>query len=121
MSNEMLGIVLQGAAWKGARNSIPDQLAQWKGKRQKILDLMNEALNVSLSMLVDQGGGDAEGKTDHLILSHAQRVDLLDYLHSQFPALTHEGFEEASSGFTKQAALIQSLLTGKNQAAEIKN
>ena len=121
MSNEMLGIVLQGAAWKGAKSSIPDQLAQWKAKRQKILDLMADDLKVSLSMLVDQRGSDAEGKTDHLILSHSQRNDLLDYLRSQFPALTHGGLGEASGDFTKQAALIQSFLGGKNETVEVKN
>ncbi len=122
MSNEMLGIVLQGATWKGAGGSIPDQLAHWKSKRQEILRGMTYALQASLSLLVEQSSGSAAGEAaDRLVLSNPQRIAILDYLHSRFPALTHEGLSEASSDFTKQAALIQSFLTSKNQTVEVKN
>ncbi len=121
MSNEMLGIVLQGATWKGAQSYTRDQLTEWRAKRQKILGGMTDALEVSLSMLVEHSNGGAEEKADHLVLSNPQRIEILNHLRSRFPALTHEGLTESSSDFTKQAALIQSLLAGQNQTVEVKN
>ncbi len=109
MTNDMLGVTMQASMQKsgGASRS---QLSELRGRRQEILQNMTDALTVSLSLLVDQNHKDPEGKPDRLILTHAQRISLLDYLQLQFPTLSDEKSTAASDDFLKQAALVQSYL-----------
>ncbi len=110
MTNEMLGITMQASVHgKSAGVSTRSQLSELKGKRQEILQNMTDALNLSLSLLVDRSHTDPEGKSDRLILTHAQKISLMDYLRSEFPTLSYEK-AIGHSDFVKQAALIESYL-----------
>ncbi len=110
MTNEMLGITMQSSL-RGSVSTRP-QLLKLKDKRQEIIQNMNEALNLSLSLLIDQKHTDAQGRPDRLILTHEQKISLTDYLHSRFPTLSDETSIGHSDDFIKQAALIQSFLSG---------
>jgi len=112
MSNQMLGINLQKSLQRLNRTSPQRQLSELMGKREEILRNMIEALNLSLGLLIDDDRTNAEGKPDHLILSHAQVKDLLEYLYVRFPALKESQEVVPSGDFVKQAASIQAFLTG---------
>ena len=79
---------------------------------------MTEALDHSLSRLIDPRRMDLEGKPDHLVLARAQRDELLEILRSQFPSLKDEQPSKRSGDFVRQAALIQSFLSGKYKPAD---
>jgi hypothetical protein len=81
-------------------------------KRQGIFQGMTDAINLSLSLLIDGDHPNAEGKPDHLILDKEEIIDLLDYLHTRFPALEDSRRVERPGEFAKQAALIQAFLAG---------
>ena len=110
MSNEMLGITMQASMQRKVGGSTRVQLSDLRDRRQEIMRNMTDALNVSLSLLVDRSHTDSEGKPDRLILTREQRISLRDYLHSQFPTLSDEKPAEPSDDFIKQAALIRSYL-----------
>ena len=112
MTNDMLGITMQSSIHRNAGNSTRYQLSELKKKRDEIIRNMNDAVNVSLSLLLDPSHRDQDGKPDLLILTRAQRIALMDYLHSQFPSLADKKIVEPSDDFTKQAALIQSFMAG---------
>ena len=103
MTNEMLGAMMQSAMRSG---SAQHQLSELKDKRQGILRNMTDALNVSLSLLVDQSHTNSEGKHD-LLLTRTQKSSILDFIRSHFPSRSY-----TQDDFTKQAALIQSFLSG---------
>ncbi len=109
MTNEMLGITMQASMRRKGGTTARAQLSDLRNRRQEIVRNMTDALNVSLSLLVDRSHTDAEGKADRLILTHAQKMSLIDYLHSQFPSLSYEK-AIGGSDFIKQAALIESFL-----------
>lgn len=110
MTNEMMGIAMRASMQrKSGGASTRSQLSDLRGRRQEILKNMADALNLSLSLLVDQSHTDAEGKPDRLILTHTQKISLLDYLHSRFPTLSYEK-ATGYSDFITQAALIESFL-----------
>jgi hypothetical protein len=110
MTNEMLGITIRASMLRNTGGAFSrSQLSDLKRRRQEILKNMTDALNLSLSLLVDQSHKDAQGKPDRLILTHTEKISLLDYLHSQFPTLSYEK-AVGYSDFATQAALIESFL-----------
>ncbi len=119
MSNEMLGINLQKSLQKVNGPSPQRQLSDLLGRRQGILNYMVDALNLSLGLLIDLDRTNAEGKPDHLILSHEQMNTLLEYLYSRFPSLKDNQGVAPSGDFTRQAASIQAFLTGSYKPAEL--
>ncbi|HYK90201.1 MAG TPA: hypothetical protein VE398_15605 [Acidobacteriota bacterium] len=111
MTNEMLGIAMQASMQ--SRSWAPTaQLSELKQKRQGIIQNMTDALNLSLSLLLDQNHTDPEGKPDLLILTRDQRTSLMDFLRLKFPTLSDEKGSGHSDDFIKQAAVIQSFLAG---------
>ncbi len=121
MSDQMLGINLQKALDTVNGVSPQRQLSQLLEERQKILQGITDAVNLSLDLLIDNGHVNEQGKPDHLILKKAQIEDLLDYLYQYFPSLKDNHGPEPSSDFVKQAALIQSFLTGSYKPADSGN
>jgi hypothetical protein len=117
MTGDMLQILLQGTS-RSNRTSTQVRYSQWMNKRQKTLGDMVQALEFSLSLLVDEGRKDPEGNPDHLILTGAQRDTLLNYLSSKFPALEDERKVKHSGDFLEQVILIHSFLTGKYKPAD---
>ncbi len=118
MTNQMLKFSLEDA-----RKPTPDiltakALSELKDRRQELLQRTAEALTISLSLLVDGTRTSPDGKPDHLILSLAERDELLEYLHAQFPNLANERASGISDAFVQQAALIQSFLSGKYRPAD---
>jgi hypothetical protein len=118
MTDQMLKITLQAARQRRIGGSSGLEFSKLKDERQEILGKMSEALNISLSLLIDGSRTDSEGKPDHMILSRAQTEALLNYLHSQFPTLKNEQTGERSGDFIGQAALIQAFLSGKYKSAD---
>jgi hypothetical protein len=117
MADQMLGIVLQGIQDKSGR-ATRERFAEWKSKRREILANMTKALEISLSLLVDQRRRNAEGRAEHMILTRAQREELLTYVNSKFPALENEKKVSHSGDFIEQALLIHSFLTGDLKPAD---
>jgi hypothetical protein len=117
MTDQLLGIILQGTQDRD-QGATRDRFAQWKSRRRDLLAKMTEALNVSLSLLVDERRRNADGKADRMILTQAQRDDLLMYVNSKFPALEKEKKIGHSGDFIEQALLIQSFLTGGLKPAD---
>ncbi len=116
MTDEMLGITLQSSLSKNNRASAMVRLSDWKARRQEILRNMTDALNVSLSLLLDQSHADANGKPDRLVIAREQKVSLLNYLRSEFPSLWDENrVSDSDDDFTRQAALIRSFLDGSDK------
>jgi|WetSurMetagenome_2_1015567.scaffolds.fasta_scaffold70191_3 hypothetical protein len=119
MSNEMLGISLQKSLQRFSGPSPQRQFARLMNRREETLRKMTEALNLSLSLFVDDGRLNAEGKPDHLRITKQEVKDLLAFLYSRFPVLQDKK-EGANSGeFTKQAELIQKFLTGGYTSADL--
>ena len=79
---------------------------------------MTDAVNLSLLLLIDERRFDVEGKPDHMILTASQRNELLDYLYSEFPPLKNELAGKPGYDFVKQAALIQSFLSGPYKSSD---
>ncbi len=102
MTNETLGITMQSAMRNSRAASTRAQTRELNDKKQEILRNMTDALNVSLSLLVD--------RNHELLLTRPQRLSILDYLHTHFPALA-DGKGGEQDDFTKQAALVQSFLS----------
>ena len=116
MADQMLKLALEEPVQRKMGHSTDGAFAELKRKRQETLGRMTEVLNISLLLLVDGSHSDASGKLDRLILSEAERDALLKYLHSRFPALKSP--KGALSGdFVKQAALINSFLSGTYKPA----
>ncbi len=118
MTNQMLKLNLEDS-----RKRTPDILAakalsELKDRRQELLQRITEALNISLSLLVDGTRKNPDGKPDHIILSREERDELLDYLHARFPNLANEQAGGNSGDFVQQAALIQSFLSGEYKPAD---
>ncbi len=118
MSNEMLGINLQKSLQNMNWPSPQRQLSDLMKRRQAILRNIADVLNTSLGLLVDNVRTNAEGKPDHLILSHEQMKDLLDDLHIRFPSLKNSQGTAPLGDFTRQAASIQAFLTGGYKPAD---
>jgi hypothetical protein len=109
MSNQILGINLQMAVQKWSGPSPQRQFSELLRKRQEIFQKMTDALDTSLGLLVDEDRKNAAGQPDHLILSHAEVKELMEYLNDRFPELKNS--QTVPSGdFAKQAALIRSFL-----------
>ncbi len=118
MTNQMLKFNLEDA-----RKQTPDiltakALSELKDRRQELLRRTAEALTISLSLLVDGTRTNPDGKPDHMILSRAERDELLEYLHAQFPNLANEQAGSSSGDFVQQAVLIQSFLSGAYKPAD---
>ena len=117
LTDQMLGIVLQGTRDRTGASTRAVFL-QWKLKRQETMNNMTQALNISLSLLVDESRKNADGKPDHLILTRTQRDGLLNYLTSKFPSLEKEKKIKHSGDFMEQVLLIQSFLTGNYKPSD---
>jgi hypothetical protein len=118
MTNQMLKLDLEDSRKRTPDILTAKALSDLKDRRQELLQRTAEALNISLSLLVDGTRTDPDGKPDHIILSRAERDELLDYLHVQFPNLTNERTGGSSDNFVQQAALIRSFLSDKYKPAD---
>jgi hypothetical protein len=118
MTNQMLRLTLEDTRKRTPDIMTAKALSDLKDKRQELLQRTTEALNISLSLLVDATRTNPDGNPDHIILSLKERDELLDYLHAQFPNLTNEQASGSSDEFVQQAALIQSFLSGKYKPAD---
>ncbi len=119
LSNEMLQIVMRGSLSGRGRNSQWEELVRWNKKRQEILGQISDALNVSMSSLIDESRTNPDGKHDHLLFSLQQRDALLKYLYTHFPSLADEKKVEHSEPFVDQASLIKSFLTGDLRPSDV--
>lgn len=118
MNNQMLKLNLEDARKRTPDILTAKALSELKDRRHELLQRITEALNISLSLLVDGTRANTDGKPDHIILSRAERDELLEYLHAQFPNLTNEQAGGSSDDFVQQAALIQSFLSGSYKPAD---
>ncbi len=120
MSNQMLGISLQKTLSRTNGTSPQLQLSRLMDKRREILRNMTDALNLTLSLLVDSGRMDSEGKPDHLVLRNAEIRDLLRYLYARFPTLKNgQEVGEPSGDFAKQAASIEAFFSSGYRPADL--
>lgn len=119
MSDQMLGITLQKSLQRVNGPSPQLQFSKLMAKRQEILAKMTDALKLSLALLIDENRTDTQGKLDHLVLSKAQIKEILDYMYARFPSLNDDKREDRSGNFIKQAALIQTFLTGSYRPADL--
>jgi hypothetical protein len=119
MSNQMLAISLQKSLGKTIATAPRLQLSRLLDKRREILGKMEDALNQSLALLIDDNRTNAEGKPDHLILRNAELKELLKYLYARFPTLQDSHESGGPSGdFIKQAASIQAFLNSGYRPAD---
>jgi hypothetical protein len=118
MTNQMLKLNMLETMQRKGGGSTYIEYSRMRKRRQEIIENMKEALNVSLTLLIDPRRMDLDGKPDHLILSWAQINDLQEFLRAQFPSLKDEQTSKGSDEFVKQAALIQSFLSGIYKPAD---
>ncbi len=116
MSDEMLGITLRQAL--PGTDGAPAQLSDWRDRRQSILRNMTDALNLSLSLLIDHSHTNPQGELNHMILTRAQKSSLLEYLNSRFPTLGGQESASHSGDFAAQATMIQAFLAGNYKTAD---
>jgi hypothetical protein len=117
MNDQMLEIILQGTADKSLA-ATRGRLSAWNAKRKDIVKHMTESVGFSLALLIDGNRRNAEGEPDHLILTRAQRDDLVNDLNNKFPLLKNQEKTEHASDFMPQAALFRSFLLGKYRPAD---
>ncbi len=118
LADEMLRLTLMASMqrnpWRLSGTEFPKLIA----RRQKILGDMADALNLSLLLLIDERRFDVEGKPDHMVFTASQRDELLNYLYSEFPSLKNVQAGKPGYNFVKQAALIQSFLSGPYKSSD---
>ncbi len=119
MTDEMLGITLRESLSTHDPAAIRLQLSDLERRRHETLQNMTDALNLSLSLLLAQDHADPGGEQDRLILTHGQKMSLVDYLHNQFPSLSDRKSAEQSDDFIKQAAVIDSFLAGDHNSGVV--
>ncbi len=120
MTDEMLGITLRESLSTHDPAAIRLQLSDLERRRHETLQNMTDALNLSLSLLLAQDNADPGGeREDGLILTHAQKMSLEDYLHSQFPSLSERKSVDQSDDFIKQATVIESFLASAHNSGMV--
>ncbi len=118
MTNQMLKLNMEDSTKRTPDILSAKALSELKDRRRELLQRITEALNISLSLLVDGTRSNADGKPDHIILSREERDQLLDYLHARFPNLANEQAGGNPGDFVQQAVLIQSFLSGAYKPAD---
>ena len=117
MTDQMLQLTLAETMLQKAGTSSEAEFAHLKNRRRELVGYMGVALDVSLSLLLD-ARLDFNGEHNHMVITAAQRDELLKYLYSQFPALKKKTTDAISGDFAPQVVRIQSFLSGKYKASD---
>ena len=118
MTDEMLRLNMVETMHRKTGGSTYVEFSQMIKRRQEIVEKMTDALIESLVDLIDPRRMDVDGKPNRLILTRDQIDALLENLQSAFPNLKLEQSSSRSGDFAKQAALIQSFLSGDYKPAD---